>query len=244
MKKLKFLLLILLFGALLHTVKAQKNAALYLKNGSVIYGTITENIPDSIVKIRDKCHNIWAVKNAEILNIKDLKKESQDKNRIPYYMIFDTGIAGFGGNGDAGVSLLISGVFNFKNRYYAGVTSGVESFGFPLLPIAAEFQADIFNRYITPYIYVRGGYAFKMIKDKETGYYDYYSESYKGGLMFGAGVGIKKRFSSDFALTCSIGYRHQETYEKREYISDTWWNSDYERYYLLNRAAVRVGLVF
>jgi len=242
--KLLLSLVILLTAVNYLAAQKQKKVALYLKTGSIIYGKITENIPDSIVKIKDRCDNIWAFKNDDIRYLKDFNKEKQDKNRLPYYLIFDTGIAGFGSFGNVGLSLLVSGVYSFNNRYYFGLMSGVESFGFPLLPVAGDLRINIFDRNVTPYVYIRSGYAFKMIKNTETGYYDYYSEEYKGGIMFGAGIGIERRFTPDFALTFSIGYRHQETYDKRVYISETRWNRDYVQHYFYNRTAIRVGLVF
>jgi len=246
MNKSKLLLSLVILLTAVNYLEAQKQnkVALYLKNGSIIYGKITENIPDSIVKIKDRSNNIWVFKTDDIQYIKKFNKENQDKNRLPYYLIFDTGVAGFGGFGDVGLSLFVSGVYSFNNRYYLGLMSGVESFGFPLLPVAGDLRVNIFDRNVTPYVYIRCGYAFKLIKNRETGHYDYYSEEYKGGIMFGAGIGIERRFTPDFALTFSIGYRHQETYENRIYISDTWWNQDYERHNLYNRTAVRVGLVF
>ena len=222
----------------------QTNKVLYLKNGSIIYGLSSGTLSDSIVKIKDKCGNIWAFNASEISAVKDFKKENTAEKEYPYYMVFDTGIAGFGGYGEPAASLLVSEFYKFKKRYFAGVTAGVENFEFPILPVAAEFQMNIFDRNVTPYVYFRSGYAFKLIKNRDFEYYNYYREEYKGGFLLGAGIGVKRRFSSIFALTFSIGYRHQHVWEKREYIEDTWWNNDYERHYLFNRAAIRIGLVF
>jgi len=245
MKKSSILLVcIMIFGIQINF--AQKNTTeIHLKNGSIIYGRIIENIPDSLMKIKDECNNVWAIKISEIQNVMKFNVSEQGEKQSSFYLGFDTGLAFFGGFGNPGLSFMIYDIYKIKKRYYFGIITGVENFKIPIFPVAAEFQTDIFNRNITPYIYVRGGYAFKLIEDKLYEHYNQYSESYKGGIMFGAGIGIKKRFSSEFAMTFSLGYRHQEIQEKRDYIFDNdRWYSDYDRHYYLNRTVIRVALVF
>ena len=177
----------------------------------------------------------------ETINKKYKKNKEYIEASIPFQFGFELGIAGFGGYYEPGLSFLLSGKYNLNERFSAGISTGVEHFEIPILPVAGEFQADIFKRRATPYIYVRGGYGFKLISDEEN---NDYSVIYKGGPMFGAGIGIKKRFNSEFAMTFSIGYRHQQTYEERDYLFSDWWNSDYSRQYFMNRAAFKIGFVF
>lgn len=226
-----------------HYVSAQKNKenALHLKNGSIIYGKILENHPDSIIKIQDNCDNILVYEHTEIQSLKVRNKEEKKDRGFPYRINFNTGIAGFGGNFDPAISLLIIGTYHFNEKFSAGILSGIEYFGMPLLPAAGEFQVNVFNRNTTPYVYLRGGYGFTLYPNEET---NSYNRTYAGGLFLGGGIGIKKRFSSEFAMTFSIGYRHQQTYESYDYLFDNFWNSDYERHYFYNRAAFRIGLVF
>jgi len=239
MNKITLFFSIFLFLLNVNNSFAQKKSSIHLKNGSIIYGEIIENIPDSIIKIKTKCDNIFVFKKQEIESINLSKNESF--KTTPYNMYINTGIAGFGGNYDAGVSLLVTGTYNFNEKYYAGISSGVEYFQIPLLPVAGEFRADIFKRNTTPFIYFRGGYGFKLISDEEN---NNYTATFKGGVMFGGGIGIKKRFSSEFAMTFSIGYRHQQTYEAYDYFFNDWWNSDFSRQYYNNRAIFRIGFVF
>ncbi|MCD4793591.1 MAG: hypothetical protein K8R54_10180 [Bacteroidales bacterium] len=243
MKNIVFLFLVVNLFLTVQVISAQKHkqTALHLKNGNIIYGKILENHPDSIIKIQNKCNDIFVFKHTEILSLNNPQKEQNTNKELPFLLGFDTGLAGFGGSFNPAVSLLISGTYRFKERYYAGLSSGIEYFGIPLLPVAGEFQADVFKRNLTPYIYVRGGYGFALYPNEET---NNYNSTYTGGLLLGGGVGIKKRFSSEFALTFSIGYRHQQTYETRDYLTDDRWNTDYKRHYFYNRAVFRIGLVF
>ena len=240
MNKIVSILLVTFLILSIQIVSAQKQSAVYLKNGSIIYGKVLESIPDSIVKLQDKCDNIWVFEQSKIQSV-NAPNKIYITEASPFQLSFNMGIAGFGGSYDTGLSLLISGIYHFNDRYYAGITSGVEHFEIPLLPIAAEFHADAFKRKTTPYIYLRAGYGFKLIEDEEN---NNYTAEYKGGPMFGAGIGIKKRFSSEFAMTFSIGYRHQQTYEARDYLFNDWWSSDYKRHYFNNRTTFRVGFVF
>ncbi len=243
MKKIAslFLAVSLILSAQNISAQKGKQSALHLKSGSIIYGKILENYPDSIIKIQDNCNNILVFKHTEIQSLNILKKEESKDSDLPYRISFDTGIAGFGGNFDPAISLLIIGAYNFNERFSAGISSGIEYFGMPLLPVAGEFQANVFNRNTTPYIYLRCGYGFALYPNEET---SNYNSTYAGGLLFGGGIGIKKHFSSEFAMTFSIGYRHQQTYETYDYLINDFWNSDYKRHYFYNRTAFRIGLVF
>ncbi|MCF6364948.1 MAG: hypothetical protein L3J35_01985 [Bacteroidales bacterium] len=233
------LFLTIFFISLTNIVISQNKSSLHLKNGSIIYGKIIENIPDSIVKIKTECNNILVFEKQKIESINSTKNEKY--KTIPYNLTMDAGIAGFGGSYDASISLLITGTYNFNEKYYVGITSGIEYFQIPVLPVAGELRADIFKRNTTPFIYFRGGYGFKLIRDEEN---SSYIATYKGGIMFGSGIGIKKRFTSEFAMTFSIGYRHQQTYESYDYVLGDRWNSDYERHYFNNRTTFRIGFIF
>lgn len=49
--------------------QSQKSAVIYLKNGSIIHGTIINQMPDSIVKIETKDSNVFVYKYSEIEKI-------------------------------------------------------------------------------------------------------------------------------------------------------------------------------
>jgi hypothetical protein len=244
MKPLKpILLLILLIAVYSSHAQNRKNTCVNLKNGSIIYGKVIENYPDSLIKIQTEGNNIWVFKYSDIDTVITSSTVKTESAR-PYTVQLQAGFAGFGGsyNFNPGISLLISGSYEFKDRYYIGLTSGAEYFDIPILPVVLDVKVDFFKRNLTPFVYLRGGYAFKLISD-QVDYYEY-KTSYKGGIMYDAGFGVKKRFSSEFALTFSIGYAHRETYEVRDYIYDSPWTTDYERHYFYNRAAFMIGIVF
>ena len=212
-----------------------------LLNGSVINGKIIENYPDSLIKIQTEGDNIWVFKYSEIDTV-ILASNYQIKRSTPFNVSIESGVSVVGGSEfNPAFSLLVSGTYTLKERFHFGITTGAEYFGISLLPVACELKVDFFKRNTTPYIYLRGGYGFSLKPREET---ESYKAVYEGGLLFGGGIGIKKQFSSDFAMTFSVGYRRQNTFESRDYIVDNWWGSDYERYYFYNRAALMVAFVF
>jgi hypothetical protein len=238
--RLAFLSFFILLSIL---TQAQTNNSIILKNGSIIYGEIVQNIPDSIVKIKDKCGNIWAYQYTEVkgINEQEVIKNSYIESTLAFQFEINLSVSAFGGYYEPGLSFLLSGKYLLNDRISAGLSSGVEYFEIPLLPLAAEIQFDLFKRNATPFIFMRGGYGFTLRADKKT---EYDIAKYKGGPLFAGGVGIKKRFSSDFALTFSLAYRHQQTFEERDYLWDDWWNTDYSRKNFLNRAAFSIGFIF
>lgn len=242
MKSLNYII-VAIFLFLLSMGEAQnlKPACINLKNGSIIHGKVIENIPDSLIKVQTEGNSIWVFKYSEIDTIlfsKNVKTESAG----PVNIELQPGFNGIGKNQfNPSFSFLISATYNFKERFNIGLTSGVEYFGIPLLPVAVEFRADIFKRNVSPFIYMRGGYDFKLLPDEHTEDYDL---SYTGGKMFGFGIGIKKRFSSEFALNFSIGYARRETFEIRDYTVEDIWTSDYKRHYFYNRTALIIGFMF
>jgi hypothetical protein len=242
MRKLRTLLIaVLLIAVYSKHSTAQKYSEIYLKNGSIIQGKISENCPDSIIKIKDKCGNLMVYKYEEIQKIQNDNVKPTYIESQPFQIGLKTGLYAFGGSYDTGGGLLISGTYKVNDYFSAGIVSGIEYFDIPVLPVAAEFQADIYKRKTTPYIYVNGGYGFKLISDEKN---EEYIVEYTGGIMFGTGVGIKKRFSSEFALTFSVGYRYQQRNEMRNYLYPSTWTYDYIRLYKLNRTAIFVGFIF
>jgi hypothetical protein len=244
MKPKKAILLILsLFLVLSATGQKQKSTCVNLKNGSIIYGRILENYPDSLIKIQTEGNNIWVFKYSEIDTVIQSSPVS-NKSARPYNILLQTGFNGLGSNSNfnPAFSLLFSATYTVKERYSFGLTTGAEYFGIPIMPLAIEAKADFFKSALTPYVYLRGGYAFKLIPNQTD--YDWYKTTYKGGILYDAGIGVKKRFSPEFALILSVGYAHRETYEYRDYIYEDSWNSDYERHYFYNRTEFLIGFVF
>ena len=243
MLKSKIIFFLSFFFITSSLVNAQLLNSVKLKNGSILYGKIIEHRPDSIIKIKDRCGNLWAFQYTEIesFNGKYKTKKEHIEPAIPFQFGFELGVAAFGGYYDPGLSFILSGKYALNDRISVGISTGAEYFEIPLLPAAGEIHLDIFKRRATPYLYVKGGYGFKLLPDEAN---NEYTSKYRGGPLFGAGIGIKKRFNPEFAMTFSIGYRHQQTFEERDYLFEDWWRSDYTRQYFMNRTAFKIGFVF
>jgi hypothetical protein len=239
-KAIIFLFSLLIFAT---NVWAQKQSfsTVNLLNGSSIKGKVLEHFPDSIIKIQTEGENIWVFSYSEIDTVYFFSKPAPSgSSKFQFCIESGTSVVG-GSEFNPAFSLFLTGTYRFYDRFRVGISTGAEYFGISLLPVAGELQVDFFKRNTTPYIYVRGGYGISLKPKEET---DYYTSVYKGGYLYGCGIGIRKRFSSDFAMTFSVGYRRQNTFESRDNKYSDWWNVDYERYYQYNRASLMIGFIF
>ncbi len=215
MKTLTTLILVLLTL----TVAAQDkptNNILYLKNGSVLKGRIIENKPKESVKIQLSDKSIWVFKNSEVEKIDTLSLLSKAKQNE---LIFNPQKGFFTQaqfelmpskkNSDEGTVPSVLGVLGYQlNKHFsAGVGTGVEAFHISMMPVFAEGRYYFLNDHYTPFVNMKGGYAFPLENGKDD--YRNIKLTSKGGMMAGAEVGFLKSLTPKTFLTFSIGYRYQ-----------------------------------
>jgi hypothetical protein len=223
-----------------------KTDAIFLKNGSIIYGKISEQLNNS-TKIESLCKNVWAFENEEIKRIKFDTLIENESNKIS----ISPKEKGFYWNSNLGI-LLESGNENGKNfspsfqtelgyilnpyiRIGAGL--GIESFDVQIIPSYFSLSVFIKNNKISPFLNFKTGYSFPASNHPK--YIYYYTESFKGGFNFEISPGIKFQVSKSAELNLNIGYRYQKL--TSETISD-WENSILK--YEYNRLAIRIGITF
>jgi len=110
MKKLVLFIAVLLFSSLAYSQKNQD--VIYLKNGTILKGLITEQVPNEQLKIKTIEGIFYTCKTSDIEKI---TKEANEVNLEEYGGKFSYGIALGGG-----------GIFGIPIRYYSSPTFALE----------------------------------------------------------------------------------------------------------------------
>ena len=194
---------------------AQQNYqdVIYLKNGSIIRGTIIEQIPNVSFKIEIADKNVFVYKMDEIEKISkepivDVSSKSKNNSEVKsgYLGILNIGY-GFGiGHDSKGFDF---GKFDFINGYQfnpyfslgfgTGLKFYFDEFSTSLvIPIFADFRAHFIDYIASPYIAVGIGYTLEATPE------------FGGlGFMLNPSLGASIKISKRSALNIGVGYLMQ-----------------------------------
>ncbi len=230
---------------------AQQNEfdALYLNNGSVLRGKVLESTPGQGVKIEMVGNNILVIPEDEIQKIimRETEPVTSSKSSQPSRIEVHPQVHLFGGS-DQSWGFTVNTAYVFPFRLSVGVGTGVEWFSTAMLPMFANVNYKILPGKWSPYLYAQAGYALSLEKNQDNYYYYYSDQKNHGGILAGAGAGIRKDFSNYSAITFSVGYRFQQSRMTAEY--DYWYDGDpnhkvkTERTEQFNRIALSLGFLF
>ena len=216
----------------------------YLKNGSVIRGLITEQIPNESIKIESQ-GNIFVFKLDEIEKItKELttkpRKEKEPKVRE------DSGLKkGYSGIAELAIGIaygddiehanetvkvnLVNG-FRFNPHFAIGVSTGARFLlrdDIYLVPIMADVRANVLNRKASPYFVLNIGTAYNGRESFST-----------FGTMFGFGVGVAMKVAPT-KNTFNIGLSYEAIgASDRDYFMSDVWTGKYRSF------GINMGLTF
>ncbi len=208
----------------------------YLKNGSILYGEVTDMPENNSIKVKIIGNNQLVFPRTEILKIENSGKASS----MPISLAAEISFLG-GSSNSAGFALVSS--YKFCQWGSAGVGSGVEFFEYQVLPVFGEFRYKILKGDFSPYLFGRFGYSFPLSKTQGN---DYTHTEYNGGIMTAAGGGIQKSISEHSSLIFAVGYRYQKLRTVTTY--PYWYSGDIsqidERIEGLNRITISIGLLF
>lgn len=214
--------------------------ALFLNNGSIIFGEIQEQAKGK-TKIKTLSYNILIFENPDI---KRIKNDTVIMYKFPLRAMRtkDSGLYWHTNTG------LLSGsntAFSFQseigyslNAYLrTGIGGGFEFFRINTIPLYASATALLFDNRFSPLINFKGGYSFAF---GQSSYWYYNSDYFKGGINLEFSLGWKFQVSDYFEWTMSFGYRYQRLIEE---IDGTTWDSDYyeKNIYDINRISIRFG---
>lgn len=205
--------LALLLFALITTISfGQSNYqdVVYLKNGSIIRGTIIEQVPNISIKIETADRSVFVY---QIDEIEKLTKEAiQVKSGISlsnsglqsgYKGIVELGYQI--GTGDYGMDRFKLNIINGYqiNPYFSlGFGTGLRYYfdsGLTLIPVFADFRANFMNNKISPYLSLGFGYSFDATNKSEEGV----------GFLLNPTVGVSFKVSDKSAMNIGLGYEMQ-----------------------------------
>jgi len=242
----KLIAIITLFSITSFVLLAQRNIedVLYLKNGSIIRGSIVELVPDSTLKIEIAGGSLLVYKASEIRLIAKEEKAKKEKQKsiITNSHGFRFGMEGgwVVGSGDnenkSPLSLHMQGFYHFLPASALGIGAGLEFFNTTQAPLYLDLRHYFNQRYYAPFLFVQGGYLFPVGPEHDV--VSGYKSKGKTSFMVNPGLGFMFPLSERSELTISISYRYQEV---KSTIED-YYKPNYEIVEKMNRINFKVGL--
>ncbi len=215
----------------------------YLKNGSVIRGTIIEQIPNESLKIQTSDGNVFAYEMSQIYKftkeepaLKHRKTKGSSNPRTKGYRgwIETGGAVGLGDYGDGVFAFSTSHGYQFNPYFFLGAGIGVDyhfDWETVFMPIYANARCYFLNNKISPFFDAKIGY----------------SPIDGSGLYFSPSLGVSVGVSKKCALNLLIGYNLQQT--KMEsyygyYYGGYYFSSSSESKELLHGISFKLGFEF
>ena len=239
----KQFVIILLLALIVWPAFSQKSKdAVYLKNGSIIYGKLIE-ISDNVYKIQTSDGSLFNFRSDEVEKfIKETPRFESRKTSGP-------GFALEGGLLVGSQSSEVSAPFSFNiilnltssTKNIFGIGSGVEFLGSTFSPVFIEVKRLLNDKKTAPFVFMRGGALIHTGGNDDEDPYNpyYYPRSYKGGGTFLIGTGISWA-KEDIEAYLSFGYRYAQTSYKQGNYNDVVYT--YKNNY--NRLEIKFGFKF
>jgi hypothetical protein len=210
---LTFAMLLVAYGAMAQSYFMQE--VIYLNNGSIIKGLIVEEMPGKSYVIKTSDNNIVVCDYADVLKItrevpaetaKTSTGPSDAEQQSPKKTSLLLGCSLYGEmNSDNNYgSTGIEAIIDYKTTPYitTGLGIGIDGYdGLKWMPIFAEIKVDLGESKSRPFIYGKCGYIAPM-----ENYNDY--REYNGGLLMGAGLGLKSQIGAHTSLVFKLGYKY------------------------------------
>lgn len=249
------LIMVIIFGIIGFTqAQGRLQEVVYLKNGSIIRGTILEQVPNRSLKIETADGSIFVYPMREVQKI---TKEPYRKGgnvrrqhyayqgkapRCPYNADYTSrGYRGFVelgyafGVGDTNnndrLEMTTTHGFQFNPYLFVGGGVGLHYYTDAdevLMPLFGEFRANLTDGSITPYVGVKLGYS-ALLSDN-----DYAT----GGLFFSPSIGVRFLVGNSKFVNIALGYSLQQI------DIDFYDHYYYEETFTMNAINLKIGFEF
>ncbi|HEY5511022.1 MAG TPA: hypothetical protein VIK10_08335 [Prolixibacteraceae bacterium] len=251
-----YLLLLAVLCSLTLSAQRGKKDVVYLKNGSILKGTIVLQDPGKLIKLKTKDNNLWVFTFDQIDSL-TRPSPAVIPFKTGYFNLTELGVlAGNSSNATrAPFTLTNINSWYFPKGYSAGLGIGVELSNETYLPVVADFRYYFQGRRPLPFISLQAGYSFAlggsysqtiyavndirvspMIWPGPIPSYTNDPVSAHGGFLISPAIGIQTPINENFALTFSAGYRWmRHSYGRTD---DYRIDIDYRR------LTIKVGLLF
>lgn len=227
---------------------------LYLKDGSMIRGTLIESIAGSHVRFKTLEGDVRQFPMSEVDRTTIAGKNNRpavELKGIGYSHSTNLGVM-IGNNGyytNAGLSFQTINGIRIGHHWSAGIGTGIEDFNHGAqFPIFAHGRYTPLKGIASPYVDAMFGYAIGIKREMHSDIRGYFaSDVNKGGVTAGIGAGVRLMAGPRFGLTIGMGYRFQRLL--RTYTSSWWDGTNFLPYDVnettdMHRIEVRFGITF
>jgi len=235
-KTLQLIIIPLLFSV--EIVGQQPLDTIYLKNGSVVYGTIRESSENKYT-IRTPDMFYFSFSPDEVERFVSREKYKPDRGRpegIGFTM--ESGfIIGSAENAFPTLPSITPRItYTINTIHSVSVGTGFEVYDELMFPLFAEYKVNFSKKHVTAFCYLKGGGLFFLKPDEED---PYYNRDFKPGWTAGTGLGLSWPLGK-YESYVQVGYRHSHT----KYISEYQYiyQLSYIQYY--NRLEISWGFKF
>ncbi len=233
---------------------------IHLKDGGKVRGLITKRGPNEQIAIETVGKNVFVFQKDQISHVsrEDLssseRKERKSKStkqagttsisfdsesRTGFMNITEAGVLlGNSVNGEeAHLSLQSVNGYKFNDYFSVGLGLGVDMFeDGNVFPVFLDVRGYLMGaKVVSPYVYGNVGYGFTSADKIQN-----YTDSQRGGIVYGAGVGMQVYKSSNLSWVWSVGYKQQSTFAEYTDIN----GGTHERTLNLQRLVIKTGIQF
>jgi hypothetical protein len=218
---------------------------LVLNNGSRLSGIIVSDTSGNYY-LKLSTPQVISVPVSAVSTIESTDKVHERlSQRNGYYLHLGLSML-IGKSDESGTNMLsisLSNGYKFRNGLKVGIGTGLEEMTMPLLPVYSEVNYHPFNSHVSPFIFLKSGYAFSLAGDEETNYWDGYSKESTGGLLLNAGAGILLQTWDKVGINIALGYRFQQVSvtENNNFSRNSYATEYVTRF---NRLELQLGFVF
>jgi len=240
MKKIIIFFILLTF-TVLQSYSQKTKDVLYLKNGSVIYGTLMEITGDQY-KLKGSDGSIFIYSTSEIERYAKETPSFQGRKKSGMTFALEAGLmvgsqsneykAPFSFNAIAG--------YTIEKKNMVGLGTGAEFLGQTFVPLFVEYKYTIRDKRVSPFIFARGGMLIHVGPDDVADNINYYNNKvYSGGASLTFGTGLSWA-GEEVETYLSFAYRYAQT----SYVQTDYNHQDitFENNY--NRLEIKFGFRF
>ncbi|MEE4196084.1 MAG: hypothetical protein V2I54_00440 [Bacteroidales bacterium] len=205
--------------------ETKEHDVVYLKNGSILHGKITEIKANETITLISYCGDKWVINQSEI---EEIKKEEIFENQYflhnnissleyqshGFYSNVTVGFL-FSGNIDTPfppLSIILLGGYDFENPWSLGGGVGLDLLNETYMPVVADLKFNFTSGKINHFIYLQGGYMLSLEKPDpyDYDYYSYYHSDIDsdGGFLINPGIGLKLLINEKNAFSFGLGYKY------------------------------------
>jgi hypothetical protein len=244
MKKIILILILVIISVYQSSAQKFKDV-LYLKNGSVINGTLLE-ISDNQYKMQASDGSLFIFNSAEVekyVRETPVIFEGRKKNNIGFALEAGFLIGSQNSKYELPFSFNCLANYTIDTKNNLGVGSGVEFLGQTFTPLYFEYKHIFYDRKISPFFFFRSGVLIHLGSDAEStnGSYPQYNvpKDYSGGASLTIGTGISWA-TEDIEPYLSFAFRYAQTsYVETNYNEQ---NVTYKNYF--KRLELKLGFRF